>query len=174
MYITLKNLEVLKKLAINAGRNVNLDEASIVAGYKAYTRARYNVRVQVVELADGHLVETMVAYILGVLRQLRVIGYVDVSAYLDAHKVDVAINNTYFQLKYDHVSVRNEMLEYVISVPVIGIPSVSRAKSENVMFSDILVKMLLISGVSTQVIKNLRCTTDIFEAADKIWQWVAR
>lgn len=174
MYITLKNLEVLKKLAITAGRSVDLDEASIVAGYKAYTRTRWNVRVQVIELTDGHLVETMVAYILGVLKQLRVIGYVDVSARLDARKVDVAINNTYFQLKYNHVSARNEMLEYIIDIPVIGIPSVARAKSENVAFSDVLIKMLLMSGVSTQVIKNIRCATDIFEAADKIWQWVAR
>lgn len=174
MYITLKNLEILKKLAINAGRKVDLDEGSIISGYKVYTRARYNVRVQVIELTNGHLVETMVAYILGVLRQLRVIGYVDVSARLDACKVDVAINNTYFQLKYDHVSERNEMLEYVIDVPVIGIPSVARAKKENVVFSDILIKMLLMSGVPTQVINNIRCTTDIFEAADKIWQWVAR
>lgn len=121
-----------------------------------------------------YIVETMVSYILGVLKQLRVIGYVDVSARLDAHKIDVAINNTYFQLKYNHSPENNETLEYVIGVPVIGVPSVARAKSENVMFSDILIKMLLISGVSMQVIKNIRCTTDIFEAADKIWQWVAR
>lgn len=175
MYITLKNLEILKKIAINVGRSVELDEASIISGYKAYTRARYDVRVQVIELTDGHLVETLVAYILGVIKQLHgVIGYVDVSARLDARKVDVAINNAYFQLKYNHASAKNEMLEYVIGIPVIGIPSVTRAKSENVVFSDVLIKMLLISGVSTQVIKNIRCTTDIFKAADKIWQWVAR
>lgn len=174
MYITLKNVEVLKKLALNAAHSVPVEKELIVKGFKAYTRRKYNVRVQVTELTTGHLVETMVTYMLGILQQLRVVGYINVSAELDANQVDIAVNGSYFQLKYDHDTAENEFTQHLYGVPVVGIPSVKRARKENIKFSDIFIKMLLMSGVPMQVIRNLKCTTDVFEAADEIWQWIAK
>lgn len=174
MYITLKNVEILKKMALNAAHAVPVEKEAIVKGFKAYTRRRYNVRVQVTELTNGHLVETMVTYMLGILQQLRVVGYINVSAELDANQIDIAVNNKYFQLKYDHDDSENRFTEALYKIPVVGIPSVKRAQKDNTKFSEILIKMLLTAGVSLQVIRNLRCTTDVFEAADEIWQWIAK
>lgn len=173
-YVSLKNLEALKKMAIIAGNSVPLEKEEIIRGFRRYTRSQFNVPAQVLELINGHLMECFVCYTLGILQRLGVVKSINVASYLDAHQVDFRVNGVDFQLKYDWDAKKNARTEQLYGIPVVAIPSLRRSRVEYVVFSEVLEEMLLKAHVPQQVITNVWATTDLFDACDEIWAWLAK
>lgn len=173
-YVSLKNLEALKKMVIIAGNKVPLEKEEIIRGFRRYTRTKYSVPAQVLELTNGHLMECFVCYTLGILQRLGVVKSINVASYLDAHQVDFRVNGVDFQLKYDWDAKKNARTEQLYGIPVVAIPSIRRSRVEYVVFSEVLEEMLLKAHVPQQVITNVWATTDLFDACDEIWAWLAK
>lgn len=173
-YVSLKNLEALKKMAIIAGNKTPLEKEDIIRGFRRYTRTKYSVPTQVLDLTSGHLMECFVCYTLGILQHLGVVRSIDVASYLDANQIDFRINGVDFQLKYDWDAETNAYTECLYGIPVVAIPSVRRSHVEYVVFSEVLEEMLLKARVPQQAITNVWATTDLFDACDEIWVWLAK
>lgn len=173
-YVSLKNLEVLKRMAIIAGNKTPMEKEDIIRGFRRYTRTKYPVPAQVIDLSNGHLMECFVCYTLGLLQRLGVVHSIDVASYLDAHQIDFCVNGVDFQLKYDWDAETNAHTESLYGIPVVAIPSVRRSRVEYVVFSEVLEEMLLKANVPQQVITNVWATTDLFDACDEIWSWLAK
>ena len=174
MYVSLKNLEALKKMGIIAGNKTPLEKEEIIRGFRRYTRAKYSVPAQVLDLTNGHLMECFVCYTLGILQRLGVVKSINVASYLDANQIDFRVNGVDFQLKYDWDAETNAYTEQLYGIPVVAIPSVKRSRVEYVVFSEVLEEMLLKAHVPQQVITNVWATTDLFDACDEIWAWLAK